>query len=212
MEVPRHVVGRFEDRADVGVEVGAPRGSEAVGIWEDDAGPQGLFGPLLVGEPRGRQEDEQALAEALDDALELQARLVVRHDLEQSSSARGAGCRRQGGVGECRTTVADAHSALEQMLQPGRSGIAGVDRVLESRSRWARQLMVPVASPLGARRSEIQTAGGHRRGTRPPPLPRDGRITKQRCRRGEHPVQKVFLPTRTLVSSEASTVLDSRRA
>src|SRR3954466_14466608 len=33
--------GGFEDRADVGVEVGAPSGSEAVGDFaKDDAGPQ----------------------------------------------------------------------------------------------------------------------------------------------------------------------------
>src|SRR3954462_8282042 len=49
--------GGFEDRADIGVEVGAPSGSEAGGdLAEDDAGPQRLFGasacsePLLVGE------------------------------------------------------------------------------------------------------------------------------------------------------------------
>ena len=72
--------GGFEDRADVGVEVSAPSGSEAVGdLAEDDAGPQRLFGAVVGGRDRAvGEEDEQALAEALDDALELQARLVVR--------------------------------------------------------------------------------------------------------------------------------------
>jgi hypothetical protein len=41
--------GGFEDRADVGVEVGAPEGSEAVGdLAEDDAGPQRLFRPAVL--------------------------------------------------------------------------------------------------------------------------------------------------------------------
>src|SRR3954462_13183271 len=43
--------GGFEDRADVGVEVSAPSGSEAVGdLAEDDAGRSACSEPLLVGE------------------------------------------------------------------------------------------------------------------------------------------------------------------
>jgi hypothetical protein len=76
---------RFHDGSDIGIEVGTPEGSEAVGdLAEDDAGPQRLFGPVVGGRHLAvSEEDEQVLAEALDDALELQPRLVVRHDLEQ---------------------------------------------------------------------------------------------------------------------------------
>ncbi len=85
--------GGFEDRADVGVEVSTPSGSEAVGdLAEDDAGPQRLFGAVVGGRHCAvGQEAEQALAEALDDALQLQARLAVRHDLEQVVKRAGAG-------------------------------------------------------------------------------------------------------------------------
>src|SRR4051795_8786383 len=60
--------GGLEDRADVGVEVGAPEGSEAVGdLAEDDAGPQRLFRPVVGGRHRAvGQEDEQGLPEALN--------------------------------------------------------------------------------------------------------------------------------------------------
>src|SRR4029453_19411881 len=77
--------GGFEDRADVGVEVGTPSGSEAVGdLAEDDARSQRLFGAVVGGRYRAvGEEDEQVLAKALDDALQLQPWLVVRHDLEQ---------------------------------------------------------------------------------------------------------------------------------
>src|SRR5215207_1881904 len=169
--------GGFEDRADVGVEVGAPRGSEAVGdLAEDDAGPQGLFGPVVGGRRLAvSEEDEQALAEALDDALELQPRLVVRHDLEQvvERALEPGVVGGQGGVGERRTTVADAHSALEQMLHAGGEGsIAGVDRVLDVAQQMGEaDLMVPGGpAHLGAeavgdpdRRADIAEELAHRR-------------------------------------------------
>ena len=42
--------GDFEDRADVGIEVGGPGKSEAVGeLAEDNAGPPDLFGPVVGG-------------------------------------------------------------------------------------------------------------------------------------------------------------------
>lgn len=71
--------GGFEDRADVGVEASAPSGSEAVGdLAEDDAGPQRLFGAVVGGRDGAVGEtDEQVLAKALDDALQLQARFVL---------------------------------------------------------------------------------------------------------------------------------------
>src|SRR5215213_1342551 len=77
--------GGFEDRADIGVEVGAPSGSEAVGdLAEDDAGPQRLFGAVVGGRDGAvGEEDEQVLPEAFDDALQLQPRLGVGHGLEQ---------------------------------------------------------------------------------------------------------------------------------
>jgi hypothetical protein len=52
--------GGFEDRADVGVEVGAPSGSEAAGdLAEDDTGPQRLFGAVVGGGYRGVSEEDE---------------------------------------------------------------------------------------------------------------------------------------------------------
>src|SRR5215212_2381309 len=105
--------GGFENRADIGVEVGARSGSEAVGdLAEDDAGPQRLFGAVVGGRDRAvSEEDEQALAKAkaLDHALKLQAGLAGRHDLEQlvKRALEPGVVGGQGGVGERRTTVAD---------------------------------------------------------------------------------------------------------
>src|SRR5690349_2190424 len=149
--------GGFEDRADIGVEVGTPSGSEAVGdLAEDNAGPQRLFGPVVGGRDLAvGKEDEQVLAEALDDALELQPRLVVRHDLEQGieRALEPGVVGGQGGVGERRTTVADAHSALQQMLHAGgEGGIAGIHRVLDVAQQMGEaDLMIPGGpAPLGA--------------------------------------------------------------
>src|SRR3954468_1031832 len=136
--------GGLEDRADIGIKVGAPEGSEAVGdLAEDDAGPQRLFRPVVGGRHLAvGQEDKQVLPEALDDALEFQPRLVVRHDLEQIIECAlepGVGGGR-GGVGERRTTMADAHSALQQMLTPGAKAESPASIAYwTSRSRWARQ-------------------------------------------------------------------------
>ena len=83
--VDRSSSGGFHDGSDVGVELGAPLGSKAVGdLSEDDAGSQGLLGAVVrrrnvaVGD-----EDEQVLPEALDNPLEFLSGLGVRHDLEQ---------------------------------------------------------------------------------------------------------------------------------
>jgi hypothetical protein len=49
--------GGFKDRADIGVEVGALSGSEAVGdLAEDDTGPQGPFGTVVGGRDRAVAE------------------------------------------------------------------------------------------------------------------------------------------------------------
>src|SRR5215213_8618337 len=149
--------GGFENRADIGVEVGAPSGSEAVGdLAEDEAGPQRLFGAVVGGRDGAvGEEDEQALAEALDDALQLQARFVVRLELEElveGSLEPGVGGG-QGGVGERRTTVADAYGALQQMLQAGgEGGVAGIHRVLDVAQQMGEaDLMVPAGpAPLSA--------------------------------------------------------------
>src|SRR3954447_14222888 len=113
----------FEDRADVGVEVGTPERSEAVGdLAEDDAGPQRLFGAVVGGRDCAvGEEDEQVLPEALDDALELQPRLVVRHDLEQliQPALEPAVVGGQGGVGERGTPVADAQARCSRCFMPG---------------------------------------------------------------------------------------------
>src|SRR3954469_23399957 len=149
--------GGFEDRADVGVEVGAPSGSEAVGdLTEDDAGPQRLFGAVVGGRDRAvGEEDEQVLAEALDDALQLQAGLGGRLELEQlvEGPLEPGVIGGQGGVGERRTTAADAHGALQQMLHAGgEGGVASIDRVLDVAQQMGEaDLMVPAGpAHLGA--------------------------------------------------------------
>src|SRR3954452_23137727 len=78
----------------------------------------------------------------------------------------------------------------------------------------ATLLVAYLAQPLWApRRSEIQTAGRTSpRNSCSTALPREGRIRKQALSAWWNTqIQKVFLPTRTLVSSEASTVLASSR-
>src|SRR6478672_758223 len=141
--------GGFEDRADVGVEVSAPSGSEAVGdLAEDDAGSQRLFGAVVGGRDRAvGEEDEQVLAKALDDALELQPWLGVRHDLEQAieRALEPGVVGGQGGVGQGRPAAADAYGALQQMLHAGGEGsIAGIDRVLDVAQQMGKaDLMVP---------------------------------------------------------------------
>src|SRR4051812_5975256 len=148
--------GGFEDRADIGVEVGAPSGSEAVGdLAEDDAGPQRLFGAVVGGRDGAvGEEDEQVLATALDDALQLQAGLAVRHDLEQlvKRALESGVVGGQGGIGERRTTMADAHSPLQQMLQAGgEGGIAGIDRVLDVAQQMGEADLIPPYSPRRAK-------------------------------------------------------------
>src|SRR5918997_2245673 len=149
--------GGFENRADIGVEVGAPSGSEAVDdLAEDDAGPQRLFGAVVGGRDGAVGEtDEQVLAKALDDALQLQARFVARLELEElvEGSLEPGVVGGQGGVGERRTTVADAYGALQQMLQAGgEGGVAGIDRVLDVTQQMGEaDLMVPSGpAPLSA--------------------------------------------------------------
>src|SRR3954452_5442504 len=75
----------LQNRPDVGVEAGAPFRPEAVGdLAEDDAGPQSLLG-AVVGRRNGAvgDENEQVLAEPLDDALQLLPRLGGGNDRQQ---------------------------------------------------------------------------------------------------------------------------------
>jgi hypothetical protein len=67
----------LQNRPDIGVEAGAPFGSEAVGdLAEDDAGPQSLLS-AVVGRRNGAvgDENEQVLPKPLDDALQFLPRL-----------------------------------------------------------------------------------------------------------------------------------------
>ena len=80
--------GGFEDGPDIGVEPGAPFGAEAVGdLAEDDAGPQRLL-RAVVGRRNGPvgDEDEQVLAELLDDPLRASVRPRGRRDRSKASS------------------------------------------------------------------------------------------------------------------------------
>src|SRR4051812_25660449 len=88
-------------------------------------------------------------------SLELQPRLVVRHNLEQiiECALEPGVVGGQGGVGERRTTMADAHSALQQMLHAGGEGkVTGIDRVLDVTQQMGEaDLMVPGGPvPLGS--------------------------------------------------------------
>src|SRR3712207_3081470 len=120
--------GGFEDRSDIGVEVGAPSGSEAVGdLAEDDAGPQGLLGAVVGGRDVAvGDEDEQVLAVFLDDAQELLTGLGVRNDLEQRVELgleAGVIDYQGGGVGQVRTAPSDADRPLHQGQKAGGEGI-----------------------------------------------------------------------------------------
>jgi len=79
----------FDDGSDVGVEVCAPSGSQAIGDFsKDDAWPRGLLGAVVGGRDVAiGDENKQVLAEALDDALELVPWLGGGHDFEQHIEA-----------------------------------------------------------------------------------------------------------------------------
>ena len=109
----------FYDRPDVGIELGAPFGAEAVGDFaEHDAGPQGSLGAVV-----GRRnlaigdEDEQVAADFLDHTLEFAAGLVRRlkgHEVvEGCVEPRGISLQRR--VGEPWPSLTDAAGAPEQV-------------------------------------------------------------------------------------------------
>jgi len=126
----------FDDGSDIGIEVGAPLGARAVGDFaEDDGGAQCLLGAVV-----GRRnvaigdEDEQVLAEALDDALELLAGLGGGHDLEQriEFALETAVIGDQRRADEAVAAAADADGPLQQGDDTGCQGVvAAVDGVLD---------------------------------------------------------------------------------
>ncbi len=65
-KAPRAVAsGGFDDGANVGVEVGGPFGSEAVGhLAEDDAGAQRPLGAVLGGRDGAVFEEDEQMAPA----------------------------------------------------------------------------------------------------------------------------------------------------
>jgi hypothetical protein len=77
--------GGLQHGPDIGIKRGPPRRAEAVGdLAEDNAGPERLLGAVVGGRDGAvGDEDEEVLAEALDDALELQPGLGGRDDPEE---------------------------------------------------------------------------------------------------------------------------------
>src|SRR5215469_3046284 len=125
----------FDDRAGVGVERGAPEGSEAVrDLAEDDAGTQSLFGAVVGGRDGAiGDEDEQVLAEALDEALQFQPRLGRGLALEQIVEAglQAGMVEGQGRIGQVPTAAANPARSFQQDLEVrGEDFLAAVDRVL----------------------------------------------------------------------------------
>src|ERR1700730_10169229 len=147
----------FDDGSDVGVEVCAPSGSEAIGDFsKDDARSQGLLGAVV-----GRRdvaigdENKQVLAEALDDPLELLPRLSGGQDFEQRIEAGLETCvvGGQGRVSQCLAPPANPNGTLQQAFYAGReSDVARVDGVLNVAQQMGEAgLMVhPRPSHLGA--------------------------------------------------------------
>src|SRR5206468_4043578 len=78
----------FDDGANVGVEFGSPFGSEAICDFAiDRAGPQGALGAVVGGlDLSVSHEDEEVLAEALDDALHLHSAGAVGMSASRRSS------------------------------------------------------------------------------------------------------------------------------
>jgi len=117
----------FDDRTDVGIELGAPFGPEAVCNFAKHCGwPQRPLGTVVGGGNVAiGHEDEHVAADFLDDALEFDAgfmRWLERHQfVEAGVEPCGVGFQRR--VGEPGSSLTDAASAAEQMAQFGRKYI-----------------------------------------------------------------------------------------
>src|SRR4051812_25029742 len=135
--------GSLKYRADVGIELGAPLGAEAVGhpgsspgqaLSVGHARAQALLGAVVGGRhgPVG-EEHEQVLPAGLDRALQLLAERMGRHTPQQvvKPGLELAGVAAQRRVGQIRTACPHATGALEKLLQAGsEGGVAGLDRML----------------------------------------------------------------------------------
>ena len=135
----------LQNRPDVGVEAGAPFRPEAVGdLAEDDAGPQSLLG-AVVGRRNGAvgDENEQVLAEPLDDALQLLPRLGGGNDRQQQgveALLEPGVIGHQGGVGQTGASPSDPYGPLQQAHDAGREAIVtGVNGVLGVAQQMGRQ-------------------------------------------------------------------------
>src|SRR3954453_5819555 len=118
--------GSLKYRADVGIELGAPLGAEAVGhLPIGHARAQALLGAVVGGRhgPVG-EEHEQVLPAGLDRALQLLAERMGRHTPQQvvKPGLELAGVAAQRRVGQIRTACPHATSALEKLLQAGSEG------------------------------------------------------------------------------------------
>ena len=134
----------LDDAADIGIELGAPRGAEAVGdLAEGDAGPQRALGAIVgwwnvaVGD-----EDEQVAADFLDSDLEFDPGSMgwwAGHEaVEVGIEAGGIGF--EGGIGQPLAPLPDLASPSEQVAQAGRKLLSPASMAYwASRMRWARQ-------------------------------------------------------------------------
>src|ERR1700738_127533 len=93
----------FDDGTNVGIEIGGPLGSEAVGDFaEDDGGAQRLFGAVVGGRDGAVfEKDEEVASAALDPLLELVAGGMGGNDAQQrvELGVEGIGIGAQRGVG-----------------------------------------------------------------------------------------------------------------
>src|SRR3954465_15811494 len=228
---------RFDHRAHLGMEPGAPDRAEAVGDPAEDRPPaQRLLRAIVGWGSLGlEEEDEQLVLPPEQAAAELLGGHVAcdwlrDHLRECEEVAPEEGLDHPGAVAACQALamMPDANSATQQRNHlPGQHGVAAVARVLRagtvgplrgaswgSRRRCPRQVWCfspqPACDPS---RSEIQT-----RGRRPPrkrsttSLSRPGSTTKQQLSAfwNTHSHQ-LALPTRKRVSSEPITVPASSR-
>ncbi len=124
--------GSLDDGADVGVELGPPRGAEAVGDFaEHDAGAQCALGAVVRRRNVAvRYEDEVMLPRPLDHALEFDASLTGRRNAHEfvEAGVEPRGVDFQGRVCE-PFSPPDSAGAAQQMSKLGREDVV-------RRRRW----------------------------------------------------------------------------
>ena len=152
--------GGLQHGPDIGIERGPPRRAEAVGdLAEDNAGPERLLGAVVGGRDGAvGDEDEEVLAEALDDALELQPGLGGRDDPEEivEPGLEAGMVDGERGVGQVGAAAADADGALLECLQAGcERVIAAVDGVLNVAQQMGEAGLMVLSGPSHLRAETI---------------------------------------------------------